>query len=117
MIWHAREAMSRRGISSILIKMRERILFIVVLFLAVSYHAYFRNFLFTFLGLGRSLQQIKEFAYACHRLEHPSLSSCEDIWLDEESRTLYAACGDMPSRTHWLPGYIPFEPCPDTTPP
>ncbi|KAF4219404.1 hypothetical protein CNMCM5878_003323 [Aspergillus fumigatiaffinis] len=68
--------------------MLQKFLSIVVILLAVSYHGFFRNFLFTFLGVGRSLSQIQEFPYACHRLEHPSLSSCEDLWLDEENRTL-----------------------------
>ncbi|GAQ12319.1 hypothetical protein ALT_9640 [Aspergillus lentulus] len=69
-------------------KMLQKFLSIVVILLAVSYHVFFRNFLFTFLGVGRSLSQIQEFPYACRRLEHPSLSSCEDLWLDEENRTL-----------------------------
>ncbi|GFF92258.1 hypothetical protein IFM61392_09903 [Aspergillus lentulus] len=68
--------------------MPQKFLSIVVILLAVSYHVFFRNFLFTFLGVGRSLSQIQEFPYACRRLEHPSLSSCEDLWLDEENRTL-----------------------------
>jgi hypothetical protein len=84
-------------------KMLRNLASIVVILLAVSYHVFFRNFFFTFLGVGRSLRQIQEFPYTCHRLEHPSLSSCEDLWLDEENRTLYAACSDLPSRTQWLP--------------
>ncbi|KAL2858623.1 calcium-dependent phosphotriesterase [Aspergillus pseudoustus] len=81
----------------------------VTILLAVSYHVFFRNFLFTFLGVGRSLRQIQEFPYTCHRLEHQFLSSCEDLWLDEDNRTLYAACSDLSSRTQWLPAANKFN--------
>ncbi|KAL3485070.1 hypothetical protein BJX62DRAFT_243329 [Aspergillus germanicus] len=68
--------------------MLQKFLSIVVILLAVFYHVFFRDFLFTFIGVGRRLSQMQEFPYTCRRLEHPSLSSCEDLWLDEENRTL-----------------------------
>jgi hypothetical protein len=71
--------------------MLQKFLSIVVILLAVFYHVFFRDFLFTFISVGRRMGQIQEFPYTCRRLEHPSLSSCEDLWLDEENRTLYAA--------------------------
>ena len=79
-----------------------------IVLVAFSYHSYFRNLLFLSLGLHRGLQPIEDFPYTCRPVRHKSLEGCEDMWLDEEGRALYAACGSSYSRTQWCPSYALF---------
>lgn len=80
-------------------------LFLVAI-LAIAYELLLRNLLFTFIGIGRVVQPVEDFEYECRRIRHPLLESCEDLWLDQVGRTLYAACSDMKSRSEWVPSYV-----------
>lgn len=74
--------------------------------LAFLWQVLIRDTVFITFGVGRKHQKIEEFPYQCRRLEHPLLESCEDMVLDEESRTLFAACSSVASRRGWSPGYV-----------
>ncbi|KAI2475439.1 hypothetical protein Ptr902_13125 [Pyrenophora tritici-repentis] len=70
--------------------------------LAASFYQVFVKDLFTVtFGVGRVIQRIEEFPYDCRRIVHPRLEACEDIWLDNEGRTLYAACAGTQDRLAW----------------
>lgn len=69
----------------------------------VFYQFFLKDLLFTTLGISRQMQPFEDFGYECQRLYHPLLECCEDMWLDNEDRKLYAACSDLYSRTQWLP--------------
>ncbi|KAK0111516.1 hypothetical protein ONS95_001870 [Cadophora gregata] len=75
-----------------------------VVCLAILWQVVLRDTLFITFGIGRTHQKIEEFPYQCRRLEHPLLDSCEDMVLDEEGRTLFAACSSLASRRGWSPG-------------
>ena len=70
---------------------------------AIFYQWYLRDLLFVSLGLSRSVQLLSDFPYTCQRIRHERLEGCEDMWLDEEDRTLYAACSSSLSRSKWTP--------------
>ncbi|OAP56413.1 hypothetical protein AYL99_09592 [Fonsecaea erecta] len=71
---------------------------------AVFWQLILRDALFNGLGLGRTVQPITEFPYQCHRISgDPNIQACEDMWLDQKSRTLYLACSDALARKDWLP--------------
>ncbi len=72
--------------------------------LGVAYQSKVENILFVVLGLGRVIQPIEDFPYDCRRIRHPLLESCEDMWLDDEGRALYAACSSIIGRMGWAPG-------------
>lgn len=74
----------------------------IVLF-AILYQGYVKDVLSVSLGLGRDVKPIGEFPYNCRQLRHHHLEACEDMWLDEQARTLYAACGNSASRVNWTP--------------
>jgi hypothetical protein len=74
---------------------------LVVAWGASFYQLYLKELLTTTFGVGRVIQSIDEFPYTCRRLEHPQLEACEDIWLDDEGRTLYAACAGTNGRLAW----------------
>lgn len=74
---------------------------LVVAWGASFYQLYLKELLATTFGLGRVIQSIDEFPYTCRRVEHPRLEACEDIWLDNEARTLYAACAGTEGRLAW----------------
>ena len=86
--------------------MRLKIAFCFTIILAVFYQVFLSNFLFVFLNIGGVLQPLEDFEYDCQRIYHPLLESCEDLWLDQASRILFAACGDMNSRQNWVPAYV-----------
>ena len=86
-----------------------RALAVGIVLVAFSFHSYFRDFFFLSLGLYRGLQPIEDFQYTCSPIRHEALEGCEDIWLDEEGRALYAACGSSYSRTQWCPSYALFN--------
>ena len=75
----------------------------VVAWSAAVYQFLIKDILTTSIGLGRKIQSIDEFSYSCQRIEHPQLEACEDLWLDEQERTLYAACAGTKSRMAWNP--------------
>lgn len=85
--------------------MNSRVLSILTLVFALAYF-FLKDILFTFLGIGRDVQSVQDFEYDCHRIRHPLLESCEDLWLDESQRILYAACTDLKGRREWVPGYV-----------
>lgn len=75
----------------------------VVAWSAAIYQYLIKDILTVSLGLGRVIQTIDEFPYSCKRIEHPQLEACEDLWLDEQDRVLYAACTGTKSRMAWNP--------------
>lgn len=74
----------------------------IVLF-AVLYQGFVKDVLWVSLGVGRDVRPIEEFPYNCRQVRHHHLEACEDMWLDEETRILYAACGSSASRVNWTP--------------
>ncbi|KAI3018382.1 hypothetical protein CBS147347_9646 [Aspergillus niger] len=76
----------------------------IVLATAVIYKTYIHNFIFLTLGIGREIQPIEDFQWTCERVRHSLLEGCEDLWLDEQNRKLYAACNSLESRKGWSPG-------------
>ena len=79
---------------------------LVVAWGASFYQLYVKDLLTITFGVGRVMQSIDEFPYDCRRLVHPSLEACEDIWLDDEGRTLYAACAGTQGRMAWNQAYV-----------
>ena len=77
-----------------------------ILWLAVLWQGVLKDLIFISLGVGRRVQKIEEFPYSCKRIYSPLLESCEDIWLDEEGRRLYAACSTVANRQGWGPGSV-----------
>ncbi|KAJ4307399.1 hypothetical protein N0V94_009736, partial [Neodidymelliopsis sp. IMI 364377] len=75
----------------------------IVAYSAVVYQFFIKDLLTVTVGLGRVIQSIDEFPYSCQRVEYPQLEACEDLWLDHETRTLYAACAGTKSRMAWSP--------------
>lgn len=75
----------------------------VVAWSAATYQFLIKDLFTVTLGLGRVVQSIDEFPYSCRRIEHSQLEACEDLWLDEEERILYAACAGTKSRMAWSP--------------
>ncbi|EHY53738.1 hypothetical protein ABEF92_006292 [Exophiala dermatitidis] len=71
---------------------------------ALLYQFALKDYLFATVGLGRTIQHVSEFPYECHRIHgDPNIQACEDMWLDEESRTLFLACSDPMARKEWMP--------------
>lgn len=73
---------------------------LAVLF-ASLYQLWLKDFLAVTVGVGRVIQKIEEFPYKCRRLEHKRLAACEDLWLDDDVRVLYAACTGTQHRLEW----------------
>jgi hypothetical protein len=73
---------------------------------ATFYQFYLRDLFSTTFGIGRVIQSLDEFPYECRRLQHPRLEACEDLWLDDEARVLYAACAGTEGRLNWNPAYV-----------
>ena len=76
----------------------------IVLITGVIYRTYIHNFIFLTLGIGREIRPIEDFPWTCTRIRHSLLEGCEDLWLDEQDRKLYAACNNLESRKGWSPG-------------
>lgn len=74
---------------------------ILVALNATFYQLWLKEVLQTTVGVGRVIQNIEEFPYACRRIVHPRLEACEDLWLDDEARVLYAACVGVQHRIGW----------------
>lgn len=79
---------------------------LVVAWGASFYQFYLRDFIQTSVGIGRVIQPIEDFPFSCRRIEHPQLEACEDLWLDNEARVLYAACAGTEGRLHWNQAYV-----------
>lgn len=79
---------------------------VIVLLSASFYQLVVKDFIFISLGIGRVTQSIGEFPYSCRRLEHERLQACEDLWLDEDARVLYAACTGTKHRMAWSQPYV-----------
>ncbi|KAK1140302.1 hypothetical protein N8T08_010505 [Aspergillus melleus] len=75
-----------------------------ILIIGILYKIYLYDILPLLFGIGRVTQPLEDFPYECQKLEHPLLSSCEDVWLDGPGRKLYAACGEIQGRKGWCPG-------------
>jgi hypothetical protein len=73
----------------------------IVVLGASLYQLLLKELIFTSLGIGRVIQPIEDFPYSCRRLEHEQLQACEDLWLDDEARVLYAACTGTQHRIEW----------------
>jgi hypothetical protein len=71
---------------------------------AVLWQFLLRDVLFRTIGLGRTVLPVSAFPYRCYRIkEDPNIQACEDMWLDDKSRTLFLACSDPVARRHWMP--------------
>lgn len=71
---------------------------------AALYQFLLKDILFRTVGLGRTVLPVSSFPYKCHRIAgDPNIQACEDMWLDENSRTLYLACSDAAARRDWMP--------------
>jgi len=80
---------------------------LVVAWGASLYQIYLKDLFTITFGVGRVIQSIDEFPeFNCRRLVHPRLEACEDIWLDNEGRTLYAACAGTAARLAWNQAYV-----------
>ncbi|CAG7935033.1 unnamed protein product [Penicillium nalgiovense] len=77
---------------------------LIVLAISILYRSYVHNIIFVTIGIGREIQSIDEFPWTCTRLQHPLLEGCEDMWLDDQGRKLYAVCNSVESRQGWCPG-------------
>jgi hypothetical protein len=73
----------------------------LILTLAALYQLVIKEILFVGFGVGRVIQPIEDFPYSCRRVVHKKLEACEDLWLDDEARVLYAACTGSRHRMHW----------------
>ena len=65
------------------------------------YQFMLKDIIFDSYGIGRVIQPIEDFPYACRRIKHERLQACEDIWLDDRARVLYAACTGTEHRLAW----------------
>ena len=74
-----------------------------VLLFAGIYPLFLHDLLFVSLGIRRVIQPIEDFPYLCRRIRHERLEGCEHMWLDNDARTLYAACSSSASRSQWNP--------------
>ena len=71
--------------------------------IAISYPFFLKDLLFESLGYGRVVQGLSDFPYTCKRIRHPRLEGCEDMYLDQEHRLLYAGCAPVSGRMAWTP--------------
>lgn len=77
---------------------------IFVLFSAVLYQWLVRDLIYITIGRGRVIQPVSDFEYKCRRIEgDPNIQACEDMWLDQKSRTLFLPCSESLARPQWLP--------------
>lgn len=70
----------------------------------ILWQLFLRDALVHGLGVGREMQPVSDFPYKCHRISgDPNIQACEDMWLDQNSRTLYLACSESLARKAWMP--------------
>ncbi|CAI6339826.1 unnamed protein product [Periconia digitata] len=77
--------------------------------IAVFYQLYAKEFVFDTLGFGRTIEPIENFRWNCRRMTSAALEGCEDMWLDNQDRVLYAACSGSLSRGQWNPGLSKYN--------
>lgn len=79
-----------------------------VLNLAILYQFFFKDILFTTLGVSRELQPLRSFPYTCRRINDHNLAACEDAWFEPTTRQLFLACSNVLGRKAWNPamGYL-----------
>ncbi|PSN65490.1 hypothetical protein BS50DRAFT_575481 [Corynespora cassiicola Philippines] len=82
---------------------------LAVAFLAAAYQFWAKHFIFSLLGIGREVESIENFPFNCRRVVNKQLEGCEDLWLDEAGRVLYAACSGSIARSQWNPGMSKFN--------
>ncbi|KAL8747286.1 MAG: hypothetical protein Q9190_000830 [Brigantiaea leucoxantha] len=90
-------------------KFGQAIIFISLVIPAVIYQYYLKEVLIVSLGYGRPIQSLREFPYTCRAVRHPDLEGCEDMWLDDKDRALYAACSNSYSHSQWYPPVEKFN--------
>jgi hypothetical protein len=76
--------------------------------LAILYQGFFKNFIFTIIGVNRPVAPLSSFGMRCERVLEPGLEACEDMWLHDDSGLLYMACSSAQSKTRWNPSYVFF---------
>ena len=69
------------------------------------YPMVFQSLFFMSLDLVETCNLLTTFPTIAAGLVHKQLEGCEDIWLDDEARVLYAACSGTVARTQWNQGY------------
>jgi len=74
---------------------------VVAVLSATLYQLWLKDFMEILLGIGRDIQKIEEFPYSCQKISNARLQACEDLWLDDEARILYAACAGSEGRSNW----------------
>ncbi|KAI9163790.1 calcium-dependent phosphotriesterase [Paramyrothecium foliicola] len=77
--------------------------------IGIIYRMFFYDLLAVFIGFNRTVQPIEDFPYDCQRLAHPLLEACEDLWIDDAGRKLYATCSSVETRSGWNPGANMFN--------
>lgn len=82
---------------------------IAVALLAAIYQLWLKNHIFNVVGIGRAIRPIETFPWNCHRIVHPQLEGCEDLFLDEKDRVLYAACSGSEARSQWNPALSKYN--------
>lgn len=75
----------------------------VVVALAVFFQLVLKDKIWLGLGIGRTLEPLSSFPYACHKISDPRLEACEDMYLSESTRQLFLACSDPLARSQWMP--------------
>ena len=76
----------------------------LAVFIGVLYQLGLRDLIWNTAGVGRVVQPIEDFQeYTCRRIRHSKLEGCEDMWLDDKERLLYAACASSTGRVNWCP--------------
>jgi len=78
---------------------------IATILVGVLYQWWLREILSVTFGVGREVDRIEDFRYKCKNLEHEQLGGCSDMWLDERTRVLFAACAGVAGRQEWNPRY------------
>jgi hypothetical protein len=73
--------------------------------LAAIYQFFLKDFFLITFGIGRVVEPLENFPYKCKNLRHGQLEGCGDMWLDERTRVLYAACAGVQGRREWNPRY------------
>ncbi|KAF1968561.1 calcium-dependent phosphotriesterase [Bimuria novae-zelandiae CBS 107.79] len=74
---------------------------LLVAFGAAVWQLMVRDALLIVLGIGRVIQTVDEFPYTCRTIDDERLTACEDLWLDDEQRIVYAACATTQGRLAW----------------
>ncbi|KAF2787314.1 serum paraoxonase/arylesteras-like protein [Melanomma pulvis-pyrius CBS 109.77] len=82
---------------------------IAAVVLAFCYPWWLKDLLLVKFGIRRLGEPIENFPYKCRNLKHGQLEGCGDMWLDERTRVLYAACAGIQGREEWNPSLSRFN--------